>query len=103
MVQDDLYVIAGYSNNKGYASSAWRLHLPSLLGEADGVCLIQQSLKTFTLHSPDVHCVNVYCPHHVGYALLVRPVPAAKLIQTHTEAWSCCCSPSGRRIRPRQR
>ena len=37
VVQDDLYVIAGYSNNKGYASSAWRLHLASVLGEADRV------------------------------------------------------------------
>ena len=55
VVQDDLYIIAGYSNNKGYASSVWRLHLTSLMGGIDRVCS--------HIAIPDIlHPVLTLCP-----------------------------------------
>ncbi len=45
----------------------------------------------------------MYRTHHAKHTLLVRPVPAAKLILARTEAQSWCCSSLRLRMRPRQR
>ena len=50
MYQGYLYILGGYSNNKGYSGNAWKLHVPTLLCSISRVSHPTRPLLVSMLH-----------------------------------------------------